>query len=116
MSSYKVTAPLVIVPNADPGVGGDGYFYAGAVIPGGFNDERCDQLVKEGFLEKVKAEPTPAPVAPAVPAKSASKGDWVAYATDEARGADRLTPEDADAMTRDQLAEKYLGATEGGNA
>lgn len=53
--SYKVTAPLVIVQN-DDGVGGDGYFYQDAVIPDGFNDERCDQLVKDGMLEKAKAD------------------------------------------------------------
>lgn len=46
------------------------------------------------------------------PVRSASKADWVAYATDEARGDDRLTPEDADAATRDELAERYLGAKE----
>lgn len=53
--SYKVTAPLVVVQN-DDGVGGDGYFYQDAVIPDGFNDERCAQLVKDGMLEKVKAD------------------------------------------------------------
>lgn len=53
--SYKVTSPLVIVPNVD-GVSGDGYFYQDATIPDGHNDERCDQLVKDGMLEKVKAE------------------------------------------------------------
>jgi len=52
---YKVTSPLVIVPNAD-GENGSGYFYEDAVIPDGFNDKRCDQLVKDGMLEKVKAE------------------------------------------------------------
>lgn len=53
--SYKVISPLVIVPNAD-GVNGDGYFYKDAVIPAGFNDKRCESLVKDGMLEKVKAE------------------------------------------------------------
>ncbi len=46
------------------------------------------------------------------PARSASKADWVAYATDDARGDDRLSSEDADAATRDELAERFLGAKE----
>ena len=50
--SYKVTAPLVIIANAD-GKGGDWYGYDGAVVPEGHNDDRCEQLVKEGQLEKV---------------------------------------------------------------
>ena len=53
--SYKVTSPLVIVPNAD-GTSGDGYFYKDAVIPAGFNDKRANELVDEGMVEKVKAD------------------------------------------------------------
>lgn len=52
--SYKVTSPLVVMPNAD-GISGDGYFYQDAVIPGGFNDERSQQLAKEGMLEHFDA-------------------------------------------------------------
>jgi hypothetical protein len=52
---YKVTSPLVIVPNAD-GKSSDGYFYENAVIPDGFNDERCEELVKDGMLEKARAD------------------------------------------------------------
>ncbi|RDZ49311.1 hypothetical protein C5C07_20385 [Haloferax sp. Atlit-4N] len=52
---YKVTSPLVIVPN-DDGVSGDGYFYQDAVIPDGFNDKRCKELVKDGMLEKATAD------------------------------------------------------------
>jgi hypothetical protein len=52
---YKVTSPLVIVPNAD-GESSDGYFYENAVIPDGFNDERLDELAKDKMVEKVKAE------------------------------------------------------------
>lgn len=51
---YKVTSPLVIVPNANR-VNGDGYFYIDGIIPDGFNDQRCDQLVKDGMLAKVEA-------------------------------------------------------------
>ncbi|HXH77310.1 hypothetical protein [Nocardioides sp.] len=70
--------------------------------------------------EDVRAEVAPETVAPPVPngtpAKSASKVDWVTYATDEARGEQRLTPEDAEAATRDQLAEKYLAPAPGGGS
>lgn len=62
--SYKVTAPLVIVRNAD-GVGGDGYFYDGAVIPDGFNDERCKELVEIGMLETVSGSDSGASAKPA---------------------------------------------------
>lgn len=60
--SYKVTGPLAIVSPADgdesdeSGNAGPRYFYEGAVIPDGFNDERCDTLADEGLLEKVKDE------------------------------------------------------------
>ena len=71
--SYKVTAPLVIVRNAD-GVGGDGYFYQDAVIPDGFNDERCKELAEDGMLEKA-SESDAYSGAPAKPvAKSAKTG------------------------------------------
>jgi hypothetical protein len=59
--SYKVTAPLVIVSpsDADPtdngGNAGPRYFYEGGVILDGYNDDRCDELVEEGLLEKLSA-------------------------------------------------------------
>ena len=52
--TYTVTTALAVIPNAD-GTSGDGYFYEGATIPDGWNDERCKQLAEEGFLEKTKA-------------------------------------------------------------
>lgn len=111
--SYKVTAPLVIVPNADPDQGGDGYFYAKAVIPDGYNDERCKQLVKDGMLEKVKADKgSSSDAGDKDPTRSSSKADWVAYATDDARGDQKLSTEDAEALNRDELAEKFLGPKE----
>lgn len=54
-----------------------------------------------------KAEPPKEPEEPKAPAKSASKADWVAYAA--AQGMEQA---DAEAMTRDDLAAKYLA--EGG--
>lgn len=53
--SYKVIKPYVIVASAD-GVAGDFSGGYGAVVPAGHNDERCETLVDEGFLEKVKDE------------------------------------------------------------
>lgn len=52
---YKVTAPLVVIANAD-GKSGDWYGYEGALVPAGLNDDRAKQLADEGMLEKVKAE------------------------------------------------------------
>jgi hypothetical protein len=49
--SYKVTAPLVIIPNAD-GVSGDWYGYVNAPVPAGLNDARCETLAKEGLLSQ----------------------------------------------------------------
>lgn len=60
-------------------------------------------------------EPEPAPAEPEnvkAPGRSASKTDWVAYATTGAPEGLRLTEEQAEALTRDQLAEKYLGPKE----
>lgn len=107
-------APLTVVRLAD---GRRANVHAGAVVPEGIDPEDAERLLKGGFLEKVEtpseegaepeAEPSPEPVAvePKAPGKSASKAEWVAYAIDEARGADKLDVEVAEAMTRDQLAE-----------
>lgn len=104
--SYTVTSPLVIVPNAD-GESGDGYFYEGATIPSGYNDKRCKELVDEGLLEQGGSAASTSD--DDVPAKSASKAEWVAYATDEARGGDRLSEEEANSLTKDDLAARILG-------
>lgn len=45
------------------------------------------------------------------PAKSASKADWIAYATHDATP-NRLSAEQADPMTRDELAEHFNPAEE----
>lgn len=103
--SYKVTAPLVIIPNAD-GVGGDWYGYKDAVVPVGLNDARCEQLAKEGMLEKVSAAKASDDLAgeQGPPAKSASKGDWEAYA--RSQGA---SDEDLAGATKDDLIAQYGG-------
>lgn len=66
--SFKVIAPLVIVANDDK-TSGDWYGYNGAVVPEGWNDERCKQLVKEGMLENVTEDTSEAkaPKAPKTP-------------------------------------------------
>ncbi len=58
------------------------------------------------MVEKVKAE-KPAKDEGKALTKASSKADWVAFATDDARGDDKLSAEDAEAMTRDELAEKF---------
>lgn len=68
-------------------------------------------------------EETPAPVPvepelavfeplPGSPTRGASKADWKAFAINDAPEGLRLTDEQAEALTRDQLAEKYLGPKE----
>lgn len=107
---------------------------AGAVVkPGQLEKskaERAKEIAEQARAEyeaalaalpdDVRAEIAPETVQDVIPngtpAKSASKVDWVAYATDEARGELRLTPEDAEALTRDQLAVKYLEPTSRGGS
>lgn len=49
---------------------------------------------------------------PGAPGRNASKHDWVIFAANDAPEGLRLTAEQAEALTRDQLAEKYLGPKE----
>ncbi|HSV41492.1 MAG TPA: hypothetical protein VLI04_22200 [Nocardioidaceae bacterium] len=79
--SYKVTAPLVIIAHED-GKTGDWYGYAGAIVPGGYNDKRCKVLAKEGFLEVVKADPEPAKEPTSVEDILGAVGDDKAKATE----------------------------------
>ncbi len=43
------------------------------------------------------------------PNKSASKAEWVEWATNEVHGENRLTEEEAEATTRDELADRFGG-------
>lgn len=70
-----------------------------------------EDVRKEVAPEAVSATPETA----STPTKSSSKADWVTYATDEARGEQRLTTEEAEKATRDELAAKYLGAEGSGS-
>lgn len=54
----------------------------------------------------------PEPADPKVPARSASKADWVKHVTSDAAGDQRLSDDDAQAKTRDELAEHVLGPKE----
>lgn len=63
-------------------------------VPGDLN------LADAGAVDEFLAAPPDAPEGP--PAKSGTKADWVAYAVTQ--GAD---PAEAEALTRDQLAEAY---------
>lgn len=61
------------------------------------------------------AEESKAPVLtqlPGSPGRGASKADWKTFAVSGAPEGLRLTEEQAEALTRDQLAEKYLGPKE----
>lgn len=66
-------------------------------------------------VEEPPAEPDPIdeePPAPVTPGRGMSKAHWVTYATEHAPDGQRLTIDAAEALTRDQLAEKYLGPKE----
>lgn len=73
---------------------------------------------RQGYGVDVEPEPEPEPEVsepetPTGPPKwSASKADWVAYATSEAAGDKRLTKEQADDLNHDKLAEHFLGPKE----
>lgn len=54
-------------------------------------------------------EPPEASEGPEVPAQSAPKGEWVAYATAHPDEAQRLSTEDAEALTKAALVERYGG-------
>lgn len=114
-------APLTTIRLSD---GRRANLHAGAIAPEDIDPDDAKRLVKDGFLEKVKIAAAPQVTEPQssdqggdegegsgdepkAPAKSASKDEWVAYATDEARGEHRLEVEDAEALKRDQLAELF---------
>ena len=105
----QVTAPLVILKVKD---GTRRHLYAGTPVPDDADTDHVKHLKELGMIGQVEA-PAPAKSESksedGPPAKSASKADWVAYATDDARGEDKLSQDDAEALTRDRLAEKYLG-------
>lgn len=104
---FKVTAPLVIIPNAD-GRSGDWYGYDGATVPPSHNDERCKQLVKEGMLEKVKDTAKAETKAdPSGDSKPTSVKDILAdVGEDKAKAQEYLDEENAAEKPRTSLVEK----------
>lgn len=79
------------------------YFYAPAVLPDGVAQESIDHLLDVGLIavfgESSVAEPDDTEKAPG---KSASKATWVEYAVSQGMDAT-----EAEALTRDDLAEKF---------
>lgn len=65
--NHVVTAPLVVISNADK-VSGDGYFYQDAIVPDGWNDARRTQLTKEGMISEVELDEEPEGPKPGSPA------------------------------------------------
>jgi hypothetical protein len=68
------------------------------------DDERGRWLVDHGYARRAgdDADKSTVTVPDGAPAKSASKGDWVAYAV--SRGVDRAEAEDS---TKDELVERF---------
>jgi hypothetical protein len=71
----------------------------------------------EEIAEAVETDATPEaekpPAPPFAPNRGSSKAEWVAYLTSPNAGDKALTAADAEAKTRDQLAEHVLGPKEG---
>ncbi|GLH97351.1 hypothetical protein [Phytohabitans aurantiacus] len=65
--------------------------------------------IEEPDIEEPDADPPAEEKPTEVPTRGSSKADWVTYVTSEAAGEKRLAQADADAKTRDQLAELVLG-------
>lgn len=75
----------------------------------------ADQL-KKGHLRRVVADGTPyvgpaggdnPPAAPKPPAQSASKAEWVGYAVRHPDESRRMSPDDAEALTKADLIERF---------
>lgn len=105
--SYIVSGALATVKDA---AGALHYRYQGARLPEGIDDEQLARLVSLGLIKKV--EPETEEQAPSEenasgeaerPSDRASKAVWVDYAVEHGD----MTREDADKLTRDQLAEKF---------
>jgi hypothetical protein len=109
---YVGIAPLTIVRRSN---GQAQSVYAGGPVPADTLQEDLDRFVAEGFIQQVGEDEVggmqnddPAkyddPDGPGgVPARSASKVDWVAYAVSQGK-----SEEEANAATRDELAAEYV--------
>lgn len=112
MTTYTVTAPLVIVRDTD---GASHHVYQGGVIGSGFDGEHVKQLLEGGMIAKSDA-PDPGaddtdgePVTfDGPPAKSADKATWEAYAIH--RG---FTAEEIDGLKKPELVTLATDGTPG---
>jgi hypothetical protein len=115
MKTYTVTAPVVDYTGVVAGVPLVRGRYEGplsasalAYFQGAGYSVIPDQA-EAGEPEPVVEEKPPFAAPPGAPARGASKADWKSFAVNDAPEGLRLTEEQAEALTRDQLAEKYLG-------
>lgn len=99
-----VIAPLVIAKDEQTGV--PNYYYEGTVVPDSVSAEDRKRFRDEGLTEAPKkakeSKSAPDDGEAGAPAKSASKADWKAYAISQG-----MSEDDAEASTRDKLAEQY---------
>jgi hypothetical protein len=95
--TYQVTGPLATPYLED---GSRVYLYEGALLPDGLREGEVERLVDLGLAGEVEITDESADDGP--PAKSASKGDWEAYA--RSQGA---TDDDLDGVTKDELIASY---------
>lgn len=121
MTQYQVTAACVAhIPAMGPGGVTLGVYYQGAILPDGVPEDRIKHLLDAGMISAVdQVEPdasgqeqaggsggTPLDPPSSVNSRS-SKGDLVEYGV--AQGGNR---EELDALTRDQLIDRYVRKSE----
>lgn len=97
--TYIVTVPLVQVATAPKGVAVQ--VMKGGPVPTNITEEALANLIDLGYVEEA-AEVAEVEEPSGPPAKSASKGEWEAYA--RSQGA---TDEDLDGVTKDDLVTTY---------
>lgn len=131
MGGYQVVGATVIVEVDTPEGRQLRHFYPPAILPDGVPAPMLEHLLSVGLIAPIGDEPEPgdpdgapadpgdptgaaagegAPADPGdptgavdeQPARSASKADWVAYATGHG-----LTLEEAEALTRDGLVDRF---------
>ncbi|WP_237310403.1 hypothetical protein [Streptomyces sp. AMCC400023] len=116
MAKYRITTPVPGFTGVSVGVN----FTKGVAEIDVDEDDRQHPTTRalayfwaQGYgveeIERDEPEPVEEPDdGPKAPARSASKSDWAAYATSQGMDAD-----EADKLTRDQLAERFLDQKEG---
>lgn len=107
---YVVTAPLVVTKDE---AGADVYLYSGApvpsIVPAAAVKALADLKMVTAVRSTTQASTTSgAQATGGVPNKSAAVGDWRAYAVSQG-----LTAEEAEALTKDQLQERFTAPVDG---